>query len=416
MGDRTLLFIHGVIDDDPAQQWRRSLDAALGRMELPDLAKLGYETPKLTYLDVLEAPEKVDHPRPGETYRAGDDAAKLKGLSEYLLRLSDLERELERTDEGDAPLFAPPEKFAEVGIQKLHFFPVFKWASEYSRHEGKRNRILDRVLEAIPESGDLVIVGHSLGSVVAADLIYHLPPDIRLRLLVTTGSPLGLKGLSQHLRRIERSFPAERIGTWLNLAGAADVVPHGRGVGHRFSEVLDRVVDTGSIYNAHDAERYLDEGTIARALGWMAKKDRQNRTPIGNGTVARRVPDELLQILVVLQHALRIEQCLERGERRDRYGEARRQQIARAEASHENLLSGVLDGLEGSQRTPFAGEVDCGSAGGGAAAGAPLEPARAVADRGAEGGAAGGAPPTRGRYLIVARLVGRRLASREAGT
>jgi pimeloyl-ACP methyl ester carboxylesterase len=52
--------------------------------------------------------------------------------------------------------------------------------------------IVDRELRrVVPDGGDVVVVGHSLGSIVAYDALTRLPDRYRVRLLVTAGSPLG---------------------------------------------------------------------------------------------------------------------------------------------------------------------------------------------------------------------------------
>jgi len=53
-----------------------------------------------------------------------------------------------------------------------------------------------------------VVIGHSLGSVVAYDTLRARPPDQPVPLLVTLGSPLGLSAISQRLQPQRPGFPA----------------------------------------------------------------------------------------------------------------------------------------------------------------------------------------------------------------
>ncbi|MBK9698225.1 MAG: hypothetical protein IPO80_12885 [Propionibacteriaceae bacterium] len=46
-------------------------------------------------------------------------------------------------------------------------------------------------LEQIPPHSSVVLVAHSLGSVVAVDVLKKLPGDLRIEVLITIGSPLG---------------------------------------------------------------------------------------------------------------------------------------------------------------------------------------------------------------------------------
>jgi len=47
-----------------------------------------------------------------------------------------------------------------------------------------------------PKSGSIILIAHSLGSVVAVDLLTKLHPNLSIDLLVTIGSPLAIKHLS----------------------------------------------------------------------------------------------------------------------------------------------------------------------------------------------------------------------------
>jgi len=68
-----------------------------------------------------------------------------------------------------------------------------------------------------------VVIGHSLGSVVAYDALRTRPSDQPLPLLVTLGSPLGLSAISQRLQPQPPAFPAA-VRRWVNIAAPDDVV------------------------------------------------------------------------------------------------------------------------------------------------------------------------------------------------
>jgi len=70
----------------------------------------------------------------------------------------------------------------------------------------------------------IAIIAHSLGSVIAYDVLRrHL--DIKVDLLVTLGSPLGLNQIRYELRRLggDTVFPAH-LHRWLNLFDGMDPV------------------------------------------------------------------------------------------------------------------------------------------------------------------------------------------------
>ncbi|MFE6836636.1 antibiotic ABC transporter ATP-binding protein [Streptomyces sp. NPDC057705] len=106
-----------------------------------------------------------------------------------------------------------------------------------------------------------VVVGHSLGSVVAYEALCALGPDRPPLNLVTLGSPLGLAGLVY-----DRLQPAPRpdgsgvwpapVKEWTNLADRGDVVALVRELAPRFGpEVRDLLVDNGS--EMHSMRAYL---------------------------------------------------------------------------------------------------------------------------------------------------------------
>ena len=77
-----------------------------------------------------------------------------------------------------------------------------------------------RVLDLV-EDDTRIIIGHSLGSVVAYECAHRLAQS--LPLLVTLGSPLGLRTVVTDRLRPPPSFPP-KVGRWVNVADREDVV------------------------------------------------------------------------------------------------------------------------------------------------------------------------------------------------
>jgi hypothetical protein len=67
-----------------------------------------------------------------------------------------------------------------------------------------------------------VVIGHSLGSVIAYEAAHELAPDRALPLLLTLGSPLGLSAVNRQLRH-PPTYPT-RVTRWVNLADRNDIV------------------------------------------------------------------------------------------------------------------------------------------------------------------------------------------------
>jgi hypothetical protein len=130
-----------------------------------------------------------------------------------------------------------------------------------------RNEIRNRIKEEITPDVQIVI-GHSLGSVVAYECLAALqPPNVRL--LLTLGSPLGIRNLI-----FDKLEPAPIHGRgvwpgsvpyWVNVAYRGDVVALEKKLAPLFGDrVQDRIAMNGS--HAHDASPYLRARVTGEAI------------------------------------------------------------------------------------------------------------------------------------------------------
>ena len=123
-----------------------------------------------------------------------------------------------------------------------------------------RGQVRERVAALVgPETA--VVVGHSLGSVVAYEVLCALPVGTRVRALVTVGSPLGIPNLV--CDRLEPP-PTGGLGiwpggdrlVWTNVADEGDVVALKKNLRPLFGpRVRGHLVHNGS--HAHDVRPYL---------------------------------------------------------------------------------------------------------------------------------------------------------------
>jgi hypothetical protein len=147
-----------------------------------------------------------------------------------------------------------------------------KQVRSYFTDAGIRSAARARVEDAVgPDTR--VLVGHSLGSVIAYEaLLAH--PDWPVRALVTLGSPLGIRRLV--FDRLEpppnagRGKWPEGIVAWTNVADKGDVVA----LAKRLAPLFDDRIQDVSVDNeaeAHDVRPYLTAretgAAIAAALG-----------------------------------------------------------------------------------------------------------------------------------------------------
>lgn len=132
---------------------------------------------------------------------------------------------------------------------------------------------LARVREQI-NADTRVVIGHSLGSVVAYEYLCHdHPPSVET--FVTLGSPLGIPNLV-----FDRLSPPpvggigawpDDLAAWVNVADPHDVVALRKDLAPLFRGTLpgqvisDRLVDNGD--QPHAVDRYLNASQTGSALG-----------------------------------------------------------------------------------------------------------------------------------------------------
>ncbi|MCC2317689.1 hypothetical protein [Cellulomonas chengniuliangii] len=138
-----------------------------------------------------------------------------------------------------------------------------------------------RSVEAAVRDGhtDLVVVGHSLGSVVAYDVCHSLPAGLAVRLFATTGSPLGLRVVRRRLagpgEGSERRpvpgviHPWEPMApAWVNAYDVRDVVALVHPLAPLFTggdaAIRDERTDNPS--SPHSVEDYLADPDVAGPL------------------------------------------------------------------------------------------------------------------------------------------------------
>lgn len=128
--------------------------------------------------------------------------------------------------------------------------------------------VRDRVAGKLDEDTS-VVVAHSLGSVIAYDLLRggETPSGwgTRKRTLITCGSPLGFPTVRRALGFEDGTMLDPLPGVhWVNVYDERDVVTAGRGL-HQEPFVIDEKVDNG-LRDPHSALRYLRRTPVARAV------------------------------------------------------------------------------------------------------------------------------------------------------
>ncbi len=155
-----------------------------------------------------------------------------------------------------------------AGIAESAFIGDLKQVSTYFEDESMRAAVQEKVAKAIADD-TRVIVGHSLGSVVAYEVLFAYPHP-QVRALITLGSPLGLRHIVfDRLRPAPAAVAGSKqllgagppVNMWGNVADTGDIVAAVENLRPLFgAEIRQLRVHNGA--KAHDMTSYLtDRGT-----------------------------------------------------------------------------------------------------------------------------------------------------------
>ena len=224
-----------------------------------------------------------------------------------------LETQLRPLANGVAAWVQPPELPTVPQVGSL-----LDDARNYARSAEVRaavHSIVLESLEAVPSGSRIVILAHSLGSVVAADIIKKLPAEVAVPVLVTIGSPLG--GISEFRSRDLDDFPFDRLGAWVNVFDPRDPVTAGRGISDRYRWVVDVAVTLQDwmfpvLIHQHGGEYYCAHAAVASAITLALVGSDMVGTAGGAPDAARGLELALLQSLYLRELSKRLPADLDR--------------------------------------------------------------------------------------------------------
>jgi len=140
-----------------------------------------------------------------------------------------------------------------------------------------RQLVIDELERAWTAGDRVLVIGHSLGSVIAYDSLWQLSRETaspgRVELLMTLGSPLATRFVREGLRGAERKG-AERypgnIDRWVNVAAQGELVALHRRIKPFFAGMLKQgliaSIEDERIYNHFRGERGLD---VHKSYGYL---------------------------------------------------------------------------------------------------------------------------------------------------
>lgn len=264
---------------------------------------------------VFDDPEQV----PPVVVKAPTGDAGRKNRREFERRMAAVEYRLGSQDRGSG--YAGGDLAVDFALGA----PQFGQAQNYLKNTQIRAHVLNRILSKLPKEGRIVLVGHSLGSVIAADLVRRLPAGLEVVGMVTVGSPLASESFGVNKLRETLQEPPTNVSWWVSFWDAHDPVAARRGVSSAFPWMIDFQVRTKAIgpLAAHQAVEYFGHDIVAEAVGFALFGSRSKE--IARVEAGLDVPLDAAEVLSLL--ALRYS-CLIRdrltGDDQDRYSGALR--------------------------------------------------------------------------------------------
>jgi hypothetical protein len=130
--------------------------------------------------------------------------------------------------------------------------------------------VADDVRKAADQHGSVVIIAHSLGSIVGYDVFDTLAGEVDVRMLVTAGAPLGFPVVRRALlpSAAGHAAPAAQAGPvpWLNAYDVHDFVC----LVHPLKDLFGGAPRDERTFNAsdpHSIQDYLGDPDVARPIG-----------------------------------------------------------------------------------------------------------------------------------------------------
>ena len=184
--------------------------------------------------------------------------------------------------------------------------------------DSKRRQAMERDLLDRMESGGgpFVVVAHSLGSLLAYEVLRKLPAErYDVALFVTLGSPLGLPSIrsmfKQELRRKKLPFPP-CVRHWYNVADAQDPVALDgnltndiESTGQRFSNLQGPGINLDGPRNPHSGSGYLSHPSVRARLRAVVGVGFDQ--PVSNTVLIKDLSDQLEANGAAYRHEVLIE-------------------------------------------------------------------------------------------------------------
>lgn len=298
----TLVFLHGVKNQGPraeaSKKWRRGLSAGLEAAGYAGIEGLDVVEP--SYPDILlrlnGEPRRDDDKFPSITQPWRTPAQRKTDKTNFDRRSAAMERRLvDSVAHAHGPFNTVADKAAAMAFR----IPFFRDASHYMNDETVRREVLNRIMRQLPDQGSIVLIGHSLGSVIAADLLPRIPNELKVAGMITVGSPLAQGNFDLNKLDTNLKEPPSNLEWWVNFWSGTDPVTARRGAASAVAWLLDiRVSTPFQPFAAHDAHEYLSNELVGKAVGYALYGSQSTEIAvIESGLDVQMDPEELRSLV-----------------------------------------------------------------------------------------------------------------------
>jgi subtilisin family serine protease len=291
----TVVYVHGIGNKPEADILKCQWDRALFRTDMGDRTRMAYWVDRERYPSPEEATcADSEQPRPPEpewpgygaasvsparSAAASDDAdltkaqrAQLQALEARMLR-----REEEPAVRAKVLPFKPVRDIVTRLLTRLFLHDV----QDFLYRPAKRKRMEDALLERLRSGGGpFIVVAHSQGSLITYNALRRLDdnpiPGVDVSLLVTIGSPLGIKEIQDVLTKMSgRLKVPECVANWVNVADRLDPVALDPTLRKEFSankqgvqakDVWEAQLNPDWETNPHSSTGYLSTDVVREAV------------------------------------------------------------------------------------------------------------------------------------------------------
>jgi hypothetical protein len=270
-----IVYIHGNGNKVRSDLLKRQWDQALFGRDAGEQTRMAYWAP-LLHAEPLPDPlfDEIEHEAPLEESAVAEEAVVPAELQAYARGMTVTAEALVEGEEA-APaadgevlpeaLWLPRaarirvfEQLVRLTFKDVHAY-FFRGFAERMRD------VLRQTLEGIDEP--FVLVSHSLGTIIAYDVLREAAArDLNVELLVTVGSPLGVREI-QDLVTSPLQVPGG-VRAWLNASDLRDVVAldHTLRDDYRPAEMITDLIVPNASANHHGIREYLSAPAVRDAI------------------------------------------------------------------------------------------------------------------------------------------------------